>query len=54
MEFDNYQIRLLQYSDIDAYYQLVSKNRERLEDFLLELQVRRKTLNQQNYFFLKC
>ncbi len=33
MQFDSYSIRLLTTQDVDAYFQLVEKNRQRLEDF---------------------
>ena len=33
MTFDNFTIRLLTIQDLDAYFQLVDENRQRLEDF---------------------
>jgi ribosomal-protein-serine acetyltransferase len=33
MKFENYTIRLLTLQDLDAYFELVERNRERLEDF---------------------
>jgi hypothetical protein len=33
MKFDNYIIRFLTMNDLNAYFQLVDQNRERLEDF---------------------
>ena len=33
MQFENYNIRLLKNSDINAYYAMVTKNKKRLEDF---------------------
>ena len=33
MQFDNYSIRLLKESDLGPYYDMVQKNRARLEDF---------------------
>lgn len=33
MIFDDYTIRLLTIQDVDAYFQLVEKNRKCLEDF---------------------
>jgi ribosomal-protein-serine acetyltransferase len=33
MRFENYSIRLLTNEDLDAYFQLVERNRERLADF---------------------
>lgn len=33
MTFDDYTIRLLTIQDLDAYFQLVERNRQRLEDF---------------------
>ena len=50
MEFDNYKIRLLQNSDIDAYYSMVSKNRKRLEDFFTGTTSRTKTFEDTKVF----
>lgn len=50
MKFDNYKIRLLQNSDIDAYYQMVSKNRKRLEDFFTGTTSRTKTFEDTKIF----
>lgn len=44
MEFDNYQIRLLQLTDLDSYFQLVERNRKRLEDFFTGTVSRTHTL----------
>jgi ribosomal-protein-serine acetyltransferase len=44
MEFDNYQIRLLQLTDLDSYFQLVERNRKRLEDFFTGTVSRTNTL----------
>ncbi|MDO1500424.1 GNAT family protein [Winogradskyella maritima] len=43
MTFDHYHIRLLELSDLDAYYKMVSTNRERLEDFFTGTTSRTKT-----------
>ncbi|GGI57631.1 GNAT family N-acetyltransferase [Winogradskyella haliclonae] len=50
MQFDNYNIRLLQNSDIDAYYKMVSKNRKRLEDFFTGTTSRTKTFEDTKAF----
>ena len=50
MLFDNYKIRLLQTSDIDAYYKMVSKNRKRLEDFFTGTTSRTQTFKDTKVF----
>lgn len=50
MQFDNYRIRLLQNSDIDAYYKMVSTNRERLESFFTGTTSRTKTYDDTKVF----
>lgn len=43
MTFDNFTIRLLTLQDLDAYYKLVERNRDRLEDFFAGTVARTKT-----------
>jgi hypothetical protein len=44
MQFDNYTIRPLTTEDLAAYFQLVEKNRKRLEGFFTGTVSRTKTL----------
>jgi RimJ/RimL family protein N-acetyltransferase len=50
MEFDNYSIRLLTTRDVDAYFQLVEKNRPRLEDFFTGTVSKTKTIEDTRNF----
>lgn len=52
MQFDNYSIRLLTIEDLDAYFQLVEKNRKRLENFFTGTVSRTKTLQDTHAFIL--
>jgi RimJ/RimL family protein N-acetyltransferase len=52
MHFDNYSIRLLTVTDIDAYFNLVQTNRERLENFFTGTVSRTKTLEETKSFLL--
>lgn len=45
MKFDNYTIRLLEMDDLEAYFELVQKNRKRLEDFFAGTVSRTATLS---------
>lgn len=45
MQFDNYRVRLLQGNDLDAYYQLIDRNRDRLLDFFTNTVSRTRTLD---------
>jgi len=44
MKFDNYEVRLLTFNDLDDYFLLVENNRKRLEDFFTGTVSRTKTL----------
>jgi RimJ/RimL family protein N-acetyltransferase len=50
MTFDNYEIRLLTIHDLDAYFQLVEKNRQRLEDFFAGTVSKTKTFEDTRTF----
>jgi RimJ/RimL family protein N-acetyltransferase len=50
MQFDNYTIRLLTLQDLDAYFQLVEQNRERLEDFFTGTVSKTKTFEDTRIF----
>jgi RimJ/RimL family protein N-acetyltransferase len=50
MTFDNYTIRLLTIHDLDAYFQLVEKNRQRLEDFFTGTVTKTKTFEDTRTF----
>jgi len=52
MTFDNFTIRLLTIGDLDAYFQLVDQNRERLEDFFTGTVSKTKTLEDTRKFLL--
>lgn len=53
MKFDNFTIRLLTIDDLDAYYQLVERNRARLEDFFTGTVSRTKTFEDTRAFLLE-
>lgn len=44
MKFENYEVRLLTFNDLDSYFLLVENNRKRLEDFFTGTVSRTKTL----------
>lgn len=48
--FDTYQIRLLRDNDVPGYFNMVDKNRKRLEDFFAGTVSRTKTLNDTRNF----
>ena len=50
LQFENYSIRLLTTHDLDAYFQLVQKNRKRLEDFFAGTVSRTETLEDTKIF----
>lgn len=50
MQFDNYSIRLLVPQDLDAFYNLVDKNRPRLEDFFAGTVSKTRTLKETEKF----
>ncbi|SHH64806.1 GNAT family N-acetyltransferase [Winogradskyella jejuensis] len=50
MQFDNYRIRLLKNTDLEAYYGMVSKNRKRLEDFFTGTTSRTQTFEDTKVF----
>jgi RimJ/RimL family protein N-acetyltransferase len=50
MQFDNYSIRPLTTQDVDGYYQLVEKNRQRLEDFFTGTVSKTKTIEDTRNF----
>jgi ribosomal-protein-serine acetyltransferase len=50
MTFDNFTIRLLTIEDLDAYYNLIEKNRVRLEDFFTGTVARTKTYDDTRNF----
>lgn len=52
MQFDNYSIRLLSIQDLDHFFQLVEKNRQRLEDFFTGTVSRTKTIEDTQYFII--
>ncbi|UQD56992.1 GNAT family N-acetyltransferase [Flavobacterium sp. K5-23] len=52
MQFDNYSIRLLSIQDLDGFFQLVEKNRQRLEDFFTGTVSRTKTIEDTQYFII--
>lgn len=50
IQFDHYTIRLLQLEDLHPYYELVKKNRSRLEDFFTGTVSRTQTLEDTKAF----
>jgi RimJ/RimL family protein N-acetyltransferase len=50
MNFDNYTIRLLNTEDLHPYFQMVEKNRSRLENFFTGTVSRTKTLDEARKF----
>jgi ribosomal-protein-serine acetyltransferase len=50
MNFENYSIRLLEVSDLDAYFDLIERNRKRLEDFFTGTVARTKTFEDTSVF----
>jgi RimJ/RimL family protein N-acetyltransferase len=50
MKFNNYSIRLLQKSDLESYFQLVEKNRTRLENFFTGTTSKTQTLESTRLF----
>src|SRR3954464_12700346 len=52
MRFDNYSIRLLTTEDLDAYFELVKRNRKRLEDFFTGTVSKTGTLESTREFIL--
>lgn len=50
MKFDNFTIRLLTIEDLDAYFNLVEQNRERLEDFFAGTVAKTKTFEDTRKF----
>jgi RimJ/RimL family protein N-acetyltransferase len=52
MQFDNYSIRLLTVDDLEAYFQLVEKNRKRLENFFTGTVSRTRTREDTREFIL--
>lgn len=50
MTFDNYTIRLLTSNDLDAYFQLIERNRSRLEDFFTGTVSRTRTYEDTRQF----
>lgn len=52
MQFDNYAIRLLTSQDLEAFYNLVDKNRPRLEDFFAGTVSKTRTLKETEKFMV--
>lgn len=52
MTFDNFTIRLLTLEDLEAYFNLVEQNRERLEDFFTGTVSKTKTVEDTTNFVL--
>lgn len=52
MTFDNFTIRLLNIEDLDAYFNLVERNRERLADFFTGTVSKTKTFEDTRGFLL--
>src|SRR5687767_8143233 len=50
MRFDNFTIRLLTIEDLNPYFELVEKNRERLEDFFTGTVSRTRTIDDTRAF----
>lgn len=50
MEFDHFSIRLLQLEDLDPYFDLVQKNRQRLADYFVGTVSRTKTYEEAQVF----
>ncbi len=50
IKFENYTIRPLENSDIDSYFDLVNRNRKRLEDFFTGTTSRTKDINETRVF----
>ncbi len=50
MKFDNFSLRLLRLEDLDRYYELVQRNRERLADRFVGTVSRTKTLKEAQEF----
>jgi ribosomal-protein-serine acetyltransferase len=50
MNFDNYRVRLIERTDLEAYYLLVENNRKRLEDFFTGTVSRTKTFEETRTF----
>jgi ribosomal-protein-serine acetyltransferase len=51
MQFDHYQLRLVQPLDADAFFQLINDNRPRLEDFFSGTVARTRTLQDTSDYF---
>ncbi|MHB1278878.1 MAG: hypothetical protein ACYC1Q_10815 [Bacteroidia bacterium] len=49
MNFANYRIRLIETTDLEAYYLLIENNRERLEDFFTGTVSRTKTFEETGF-----
>ena len=50
MKFDHYSLRLLDLGDLDPYYELVQKNRDRLADYFIGTVSRTKTYEEAQEF----
>lgn len=50
MDFDNYTLRLLQQDDLQMYFEMVDRNRKRLEDFFTGTVSRTATLEDTKIF----
>lgn len=50
VKFDNYEIRLLEIHDVEDYFNLVNKNRKRLEDFFVGTTSKTKTYEETKDF----
>ena len=50
MKFDHYSMRLLSLEDLDPYFELVQRNRERLADFFVGTVSRTKTYEEAQDF----
>jgi RimJ/RimL family protein N-acetyltransferase len=53
MTFDTFTIRLLTLADLDTYFQMVQKNRSRLEDFFTGTVSRTRTLEDTRAFLME-
>ena len=50
VEFENYKIRILEKNDTQSYFELIEKNRPRLEDFISGIVSKTKSINDTEVF----
>lgn len=50
VEFENFKIRILEKNDAQSYFELIEKNRPRLEDFISGIVSKTKSINDTEVF----